>query len=230
MADWKNYIWVIPIVGGVLSLISMALPAIVSSELTADGYPSPYGLDIWMIGFFELGPESGWGMEELYDLTGGMGFRLNSTPFIISFIGVLIGAIAAIGSGVLGFRKDFKKFIALLGGILMVAFSIIFIIWVEVEWKLYSGDTYDYLGTTIHYKFSPGFGVIAPIIGGVIAIASFFMPEAPPRERKAPVVPTEPKETAQPQAVPPSQVRYCPNCGAEVPGEFCPSCGTVFKR
>ncbi|MFW9878654.1 MAG: hypothetical protein ACFFG0_36705 [Candidatus Thorarchaeota archaeon] len=109
--------------------------------------------------------------------------------FPIGFIVILIGAILAVGSGIIGFlersRKQFarfgvfKKLIALLGGILMCLSMIIFIIWLEVEWSLFSGRTINILGDQIYYKYTIGFGFFGPIIGGSICIATIFLDRDP---------------------------------------------------
>ncbi len=228
MADWKKFIWAVPIVGAIITFISMAIPAITTSTLRSEMMgPAPWDMDFWLIGRFKFGTLDG-GVDELSDVFGGI-FSVPMVAFIICFAGVLIGAILAVASGVLGFRGNFRKEIALAGGGLMVLFSLIFIIWLEVDMSLFSGDSVVVPGDVYTYKYNVGFGIIGPIIGGVLCIGSFFMDRIPTTERIVPETPKQPQVTAQPQAEPTSEARFCPHCGTEVPGDFCPGCGKPFQ-
>ncbi|MFX1376094.1 MAG: zinc ribbon domain-containing protein [Promethearchaeota archaeon] len=244
MANWKEYIWAIPIVGAIIAFISMAVPAVISTSLESELMgPAPWGMEIWLIGHFEFGPSSG-SISELNDIYSGV-FEFPEAAFTICMVGVLIGAIITVISGVIGFRErsgksdsrigDYRKHITLLGGGLMVLFSLIFIIWVEADASLFSGNTIDVITDEYYYKFMPGFGIIGPIIGGVLCIASAFMGPIPEKERIEPETPkqllvkAEPQVTAQPQVTPDSEARFCPHCGTRVPGDYCPDCGKPFQ-
>jgi len=234
MDNWKKYIWVVPIVGAIITFISLVLPAITSSSIKSEMMgPAPWDMDFWLIGRFKFGSLDG-GVDELSDLFEGV-FSLPIAIFIVSFIGVLIGAILAVGSGVLGIRGNFRKSIALFGGVLMVAFTLIFTIYVEADISIFSGKTIDVPGDQYYYKFNPSFGIIGPIIGGVFCIASFFMDRIPTKERIEPETPRQPRVTAQPQVIaqpqaqPTSGAKFCTHCGTEVPGDFCPGCGKPFQ-
>jgi len=235
MDNWKDYIWALPIVGAIIAFISIAIPAAVSSYLKADGFSAPFSIDIWMIGFFDAGiGGEGW-VDEINKISGGVGFDMTTAIYILSFIGVLLGGILGLGAGGLGARGDFRKSFSLASGALMIIFTIIFIIGVEVDASIYSGDSFDMGGTLVEYKFNVGFGVIGPFIGGVICIASFFMDRIPTTERIVPETPKQPQVTAkpqvmaQPQAQPSSGAKFCTHCGTEVPGDFCPGCGKPFQ-
>ena len=225
--DMKKYIWVLPIVGAIFAIISIATPVMESPTITytdewdSDTYPMI--LDIWMIGYWESGLMDGW-VDELSDLTGF--FEIELAPFIICFLGLLIGVIAGIGVGVLGYRGDFRKNIAALSGILMICFSLIFIIWVEAEWGPYGGETITYVDEwddiyTVEYQFDPGFGIIGPFIGGIFCLAGGFIQ---PEERAMPLA------SKQLGVTPASKLKYCSDCGAEATGKFCSSCGKPIVR
>jgi len=243
MADWRTYRWVLPIVGALFAIISIATPAFSGLDLTLeewDDYDEEWytyfsgsiPMDMWMIGYWEAnipgGPSmDGWvDDEELTMLTGGT-TEIEMGPFLIGFLGLLIGAIAGIGVGILGYRGNFRKEIAALSGILMMGFTLIFIIWVEAEWSPLGGKTVvDDYGDRVTYQLDPGFGIIGPFIGGVLCLAGAFIK---PVERAVPSASKQPGVTTQPQAKPTSEARFCTQCGTEVPGDFCPDCGKPFQ-
>ena len=222
MKDWRNYTWALPIIGAIIVIISIATPVMDDPTITYedewDVYTYKAYLDIWMVGYFEVGPYDGW-VDELSDLTGD--FELGLAPFIICFLGLLIGVIAGIGVGVLGYRRDFRKNIATLSGILMIGCTLLFIIWVEVGWGPFGGEPITYVDewddtVTVTYQFDPGFGIIGPFIGGVFCLAGGFIQ---PGERAIPLSSKKPGVTTA------LKLKYCPDCGAKAYGKFCSNCG-----
>ena len=218
MANWRNYTWVFPIIGAIFALISIASP--VFGNLTLydvywdDSYTIP--IDIWMVGYWEAGLYEGW-INELSSVIG-LPFGATTTPFVLSFIGLLFGAILGIGTGVLGYRGDYRRIFSALSGILMISFTILFIVWVEVEWSPFSGGSVlDEWDDLIEYQFDPDFGVIGPFIGGLICLAGAFVH---PGER------TMPLASKQSKLMPTSTIKYCHECGGEATGKFCARCGT----
>ncbi len=222
MENWRNYNWVLPIIGAIIVIISIATPVMDDPSVTYedewDVYTYRIYLDIWMVGYYEAGPYDGW-VDELADLTDFL--LIGIAPFIICFIGLLIGVITGIGAGVLGYRGDFRKNIALLSGIIMICFTLLFIIWVEVEWGPYIGETITYVDEwddtiTTSYQFDPGFGVIGPFIGGVICIVGGLIQQ---EERTIPIV------SKKLGVTPALKPKFCPDCGGKVAGKFCSNCG-----
>jgi hypothetical protein len=100
----------------------------------------------------------------------------------------------------------------------MISFTILFIIWVEIEWSPFSGSNYeDEYYDLYEYQFDPDFGVIGPFIGGVICLAGGFFKQG---EREIPFA------SKQSKMKPTSIIKYCPECGGKATGKFCARCGT----
>jgi len=80
---------------------------------------------------------------------------------------------------VLGYRGNFRKGLALLSGILMIALTLLFIWWVE-----YDNDLFSYPTLTIVDPYQEvellgpdiGFGLIGPFIGGAFCLAGGLIP------------------------------------------------------
>ncbi|MFW9940949.1 MAG: zinc ribbon domain-containing protein [Candidatus Thorarchaeota archaeon] len=222
MENWRKYTWVLPIIGAIILIISISTPVMDDSTVTIDDgwdidtYKMP--LDIWMVGYYEVGPYDGW-VDELADFTDFL--IVDLLPFIICFIGLLIGVITGIAAGVSGYRGEFRKNIATISGILMITFTLLFIIWVEVDWSPYSGETITYVDEwddtiTVSYQFDPGFGIIGPFIGGAFCIVGGVLQQ---EERVIPIA------SKRPGVTPTLKPKYCPHCGAKVAGKFCSNCG-----
>lgn len=206
MDNWQKYIWALPIVGAIFAFLSIATPALVWSL-------GGLNVDAWMIGYWDGGVlGDGW-VDEIYEISGGIGPDIGLAIFIVSFVFVLLSGIMALGVGVLGYRGDFDKKYAALSGAIMIIITIIFLAVIESEWEVFST-----------WEMDPGFGVIGPFIGGAFCIASFFAPQLGER-----ITSVQPRVTAQPQAKPTSEARFCSDCGTEVPGDFCPDCGKPFQ-
>ncbi|MFX1426852.1 MAG: hypothetical protein ACFFBE_10400 [Promethearchaeota archaeon] len=217
MVDWRPYTWVLPIIGAIFGLISLATPVIGSLTI----YDISWGgavsgnFEIWMLGYWESGSYNGW----VNELSSELPIPINATitPFIICFIGLLICAVLGIRAGILGYQGTYKKSMAALSGILMIGLTILFIIWVEIEWSPFSGDTWEEEWFDVYkYQFDPDFGVIGPFIGGVFCLIGAFIS---PEERSMQTV------SKQSKLIPASQINYCPECGAKVTGKFCSNCG-----
>jgi hypothetical protein len=222
MSNWRYYTWALPIIGAIFAFISIATPALDTLKLydhfLEESYSAP--LEVWMIGFWEMGPYDGWVSSLSLDL--GIPFGATLTPFLVCFFGLLLGAILGINSGITGYRKNFKRNITAISGIIMIGFTILFIIWVEVEWSPFSGGSYlDEWDDLIDYKFDPGFGVIGPFIGGVFCIAGAFLP---PEERNIQTISKPSKMGVS------STIQYCSECGFKSNGKYCPKCGTSMIR
>lgn len=221
MSNWRYYTWAFPIIGAIFAFISLATPALGSLTLYDIYWDDTYvvNFEMWMIGFWEAGPYSGW----VPDLSTEIGLPFGATiiPFILCFFGLLIGAILGIKAGVSGYRKNFSRGITALSGILMIFFTILFIIWVEVEWSPFSGATVEDEWLDLYdYQFDPDFGVIGPFIAGTFCLLGAFIS---PEERTIQVASKQSKMMAT------SAIKYCHECGFKTNGKFCPKCGTPMN-
>ncbi|MFX1346514.1 MAG: hypothetical protein ACFFBC_10370 [Promethearchaeota archaeon] len=222
MENWRKYIWALPIIGAIIVIISISTPVMDDPTITIDDgwdiYSYKMSMDIWMVGYYEAGPYDGW-VDELANFIDFL--IIDLLPFIICFIGLLIGVITGIAAGVSGYRRDFRKNIAIISGILTIAFTLLFIIWVEVDWGPYSGETITYVDEwddtiTVSYQFDPGFGIIGPFIGAAFCIVGGVLQQ---EERAIPI------ESKRPGVTPALKPKYCPHCGAKAAGKFCSNCG-----
>ncbi|MFX1376931.1 MAG: hypothetical protein ACFFA0_14090 [Promethearchaeota archaeon] len=171
MINWRNNIWIFPIIGAIFAIISLFTPVMFSIceyESWWDGDFTEF-VNIWMVGYWFDGINSGW-INGLPDVPF-ISFNATHAPFIFSFIGLLFGAILGIRTGVLGYRGDFRRNIAALSGLLMIFSMLIFLLWVEIDWKPFSGDTVRSLEISVDYQSIPGFGLIGPFIGGIFCLA-----------------------------------------------------------
>ncbi|MFX1315563.1 MAG: hypothetical protein ACFE9T_06830 [Promethearchaeota archaeon] len=238
MAEAKEYIWLCPFIGAVLIGISLFTPA----AYEAHGI---YHSFVWMTGFMVLtggmdGPETGLFAEPF---TGEviLGYVI---PGIIATIFLTICTIILFVSSLTHRGKETPgSWIAL--GILLIVGVIYFIAGVETgvaiywyrQYETYYGYTPEWVSFWNDYDYNPGFAVIAPFIGGGLAILGAILgktvgrqvgvakPAAIPRvEKPVPVAPTPPSTPAEE----PKDYRFCPECGAKImykESRFCGSCG-----
>lgn len=236
IAGTKDYIWTIPLTGGILLLISFFTPSAYISQFGISEYD-------WMWGLFHYD-------DDIYGYTK-TDFWFNQEPAeylipiflsgISSAIMILIASIALITSAnsVRVRRKSSKEFggtwLAL--GIMIFIAAIIYIIGIDItyrnfyeNWVIPQLPPGDYAVPSYWDIYDPGFGIIAPFITGVLAIvgavASFFSKrEVIPLKKKG-ILTAEPSITKEPKIF-----NYCPECGQKgiiKQGKYCPNCGFKF--
>ena len=131
-----------------------------------------------MIGYWAGSTNLGQGLvdEIQVNINGTITAQLaeSATPFVICTFGVIIGGIIALIVGVLGSRGNFRKRITLISGILMIAFMLLFMFWINSS---YETITYPILvyedpyGSLPLSGYTMGFGLIGPFIGGAFCLA-----------------------------------------------------------
>ncbi|MFX1321817.1 MAG: zinc ribbon domain-containing protein [Promethearchaeota archaeon] len=237
MAEAKDYIWLFPFIGAILTAISLFTPAVFKS------YPMGGSQFIWMDGFavFTGGPS---GPEtDFIDIAGYY------IPGIIATIFLTVCTIILFVSSLTHRQKETPgSWIAL--GILLIGGAIYFIVGVEIgvaihwfnEFETY-GYTPEWISFWNDYDYNPGFAVIAPFIGGGLALLGAIIgksigkqegigkPKAAPKVEKPVPVAERPAPTPTPVTEEAKVVRFCPECGTKIEqadSTFCSACGHKF--
>ncbi|MFX1304917.1 MAG: zinc ribbon domain-containing protein [Promethearchaeota archaeon] len=237
----RDYIWVTPLIAGILTLISFFTPAV---------YGTGYGIQeyFWM-----------WGLHYSSSLYGSSTIFIpleQPTNYMIPIflsgiftaIIILFGAIRFIfmANKVRVGRKSIKDcantWIGM--GIMMIIVTIIYIIaidisvmnYVEYEWLLIYGPPV--ILPNFWSVYSPGFATIAPFIGAALSIIGGIASKTiKPREVILPMK----KEFLKPEISQPSEIakdivsstfKFCPECGHKIISQdqrFCTNCGFELK-
>ncbi len=232
MAEAKDYIWLCPFIGAILTGISLFTPAVFRS------YPMGGSAFIWMNGFAVLtggpsGPET-----DFFDIAGYY------IPGIIATIFLTICVIILFVSSLTHRQKETPgSWIAL--GILLIGGAIYFIAGVEIGVGIYwynEGAPYA-ISFWKDYNYSPGFAVIAPFIGGGLALLGAILgkaigtqevigkPKAVLQVEKPVPVSETPPPTPTPATEETKVVRFCSECGTKIEkadATFCTACGHKF--
>ncbi|MFX1363586.1 MAG: hypothetical protein ACFFCE_09755 [Promethearchaeota archaeon] len=223
MANVRNYLWILPLIGSILTAISFCTPAAVNLSGPGQAF-------LYMIGFYVV-------------FGGGMGptFGFTNIPILIivgtiSFIILLICTIIIFISSLTHRNKDPPgSWIAL--GIITIGATIYYIVGAQVGYMMYFLIRYDdprnFWGI-----FNPSYAVIAPFITGGLSILAFIIGKITSTEEIAtkPISKEEPKVSepiSQPTPIEETHsVKFCPACGEKIPhaaAQFCPGCGYDLK-
>jgi len=237
VTDYRNYIWGLPIIGGVLVLISFFTPAAFANSF---GIQEHY----WM-----------WGLS--YQSIPGYMSRLIFIPlqepsqfmlpvFLIGIIPAILIFICSIkfvasGNAVRRGRRSIKNLENLwIGlGIMLILAAIIYMIGIDITitnyLKYQLEQFYGFIPQIPSFwsVYSPGFALIASFIGGALAIISGVVSKMI-KPREEPIRNGELKKfiTKLPVESIEGQVNYCPECGQELlykKGKFCVKCGFEIR-
>ena len=234
MAEARNYIWIIPLIAGILVLLATLLaPAV---------YMNFYGYlfdNLWLWGLYAPPPFGGlWNSGEFVPSPLVMIPSIVTTALIV-VSGILLIIFAIIGkvrSRLSGIRN-----ISIISGILILASEILWLILVPLFFPMeyYWGTVpygftltfwrIGYMGTyiTIH---SVGFGIIGGFIAAGLSflgvgLAHYYSKQRPEIIPK-PIEPVLPSEKIKPMAK--DNWLFCPECGAKIEDpnlKFCGKCG-----
>lgn len=228
MADIKDYLWVFPIIGAVLGIITFLAPV-------ADWNMSVYGYSIhwycWIWGFSTFAASSGY-----YGTVSEQGIITDNGVLAVSIISTIIiaiGIVVLIIGGVQSKRSTKLNInviiMSSIGALLLLIGPIIWL--VGADWPIIDPITAP-PGENFWDWFDVNFGIIAPFIGAAIAFIGvtlyyyYLKEKAEIREPKRETVGE--KEALKEK---PTTLRFCPECGQKIEQEgvtFCPSCGFKF--
>lgn len=232
MAELKDYVWLFPFIGAILVAIGLFTPAAIY-HITGSSITELY----WMHGLIILIGGSDGPDVQFVDKLGLL------VPGIISLTLITICTIIMFVSALTHRGKETPgSWIAL--GILLIGGAIYFIAGTAVGFAI---SRMIELDITEWVRFwgnrSPGFAVIAPFIGGGLAILGAILgktigkqegiskSKAVSQVEKPVTMPETPALTLSTTHEQDKVIRFCPECGTKIEqigGAFCSVCGFKF--
>ncbi len=230
----KNYIWIIPLISGIIAIIGLLTP-MVYYNLTEYSYYGTFKVDIyWWIWCFVSVSLS------VYGYSASENRFISDSAFVIpSIITTVIIILVAINLFVLTKSTKTKKLdtkhfnSSIISGITLIFTMIIYMIVIDAV--VYSGIDLFGTGTTtaggrIWSEFDIGFGIIAPFISGFLAIigAGIFKYYS---KKEVEIVPIKTKivegEVVQVKPAIDNDLKFCHSCGAKIKkmSAYCEFCG-----
>lgn len=229
MAEIKEYIWIIPLIGGIFAIITLLVPAATMNFMGAAT------ADLWV-----------WGLYN-YNIAGNIGTQfMVLIPSLITTVIITSSGILLIASSI-GLRKTPKNVrnFSLIAGMLVLVAEALWLIVVPMVFPiedffppLLPGMTltfwswsYSGMGITLH---TVGFGIIGGFISAVIAFIGAGVAQYYSKDHEV-IIPKK-KETVptikEPVASETPKQKFCPECGAEIEDgniKFCGKCGSDLK-
>jgi len=234
MSEARNYIWIIPLIAGILVLLATLLaPA---------AYMNLYGYiqdNLWLWGLYAPPPFGGWWNSGEFVPSPLVMIPSLVTTALIVISGILLIIFAIIGkvrSKLSGIRN-----ISIISGILILVSEILWLILVplffpmEYYWGVVPPGftltfwriSYMGIGLTVH---NVSFGIIGGFIAAGLSflgvgLAHYYSKQRPEIIAK-PIEPVLPSEKTEPIAK--SDFLFCPECGAKIEDpnlKFCGNCG-----
>jgi len=229
MANIKDYIWVLPLIGGILTLIGLLTPVMYEEVAGMGQYYWLWGL--WYLDAGIYGTRTRWVFEmdpKEYSPYIFFNFFIHFIIFLILAIVITVSAVKARKEG--GPQRFEKKWLA--QGLALIIIAIIYLIDTEILMDWY----YDKIGASIDSYwdiFDPGFAIIAPFLSGSLIIAGAGASKYVSKREVIPIkkksIPTvEPSMTKEPKGF-----NYCPECGQRIAykqSKYCSSCGFEFPH
>ena len=233
--DWKKYLWTIPALGFILVFIGLLTPAAYASSFGVSEY-------FWMWGFTY---RSATGYESVYEFFDSAFEIFNPSIICSSILAIILIALLGVSirerrsPGTTGGSSITLGIIAIFVIIgyaisMHVGFPIFFKRAYPAEWAYLES-----LGFEIEFwdTYEPHFGMIGPILGGICAIIGGAISKNSDRidekmitkELLKPKLETELQNKPQITTMISKQTNtqsFCANCGAEIDGIYCGSCGT----
>ena len=238
--DPREYIWALPILGGVIGIISLFTPA-------HHAYDFGISTNVWMWGLYNRSApdysEIGF-IYTVYARTDVFPLQYTLSLFLsglIPAILILISSITLIASSnaVRTGKRDIKKVVNVwIGmGIMMIIASTIYIIAIDIAWmNLWEhvyGPSYPTY-PTFWDTFDPGFAVIAPFLGASFSIVGSIASKTM-KPRELPIFSIQKQgriKTKIPIGEISRKIKFCLECGHQLlydGARFCQNCGKSIK-
>lgn len=233
MAEARNYIWIIPLIAGILAIVSLLAPA---AYFNFRFYGYSIMDNLWLWGLYAAPPY-------------GTPVEFVPSPLVMIPSIITTALIAVSGSLLIVFAAKAKgrskllpvRNVSIMAGVLILASEILWLILVPLFFPMedYWGVvppgfeltfwSMSYMGMSISIH-NVGFGIIGGIIAAVLSFvgmgtAHYFSKQRPEKIPKT-VVPVTPIEKVEPTAK--SDFIFCPECGAKIEDpnlKFCGNCG-----
>lgn len=236
MANMKDYIWVFPIIAGILAFIAIVTP-VASINLMGTVTANLWMWDLYIYNYGGMLVGTDFITEPMVMI-----------PSLIATILIAIGGVGSLVSGITLKRNDkIRKVIipSAILGILFILAELLWLILVPLNFPIESylgppppGVTYDFwninaygISMSLH---TVNFGVIGGFLAAGLAFggagAAYYYSKE--REEKIPEKkePKPPVEKTKPSDAP--TLKFCPECGADIEDpslKFCGKCGHEFK-
>ncbi|MEJ2277871.1 MAG: hypothetical protein P8Y70_09010 [Candidatus Lokiarchaeota archaeon] len=209
MRDLKKYMFLFPLVSVILSIIAILTP------VNGINYMGLLVMYIWMWGLFYMK------MPSLTDPNLTTITTIQFTPSLSFLIFSLFCSIMIILSIILfiistvGLRKERNTdSMMIISSVILIAISITYMIGIDIIYKpltIIPGPS-----ASLLYAFwalmSPGFGIIGPIIAGIVGIAGALIDKFYIRKLK-PKVKTNDDKSYKERKIQPDVGKVCSNCG-----------------
>jgi len=234
MAEARNYIWIIPLIAGILAIGILFAPA---TSMNFMGYVRDY---LWLWGFYILDapvvPETA-----AHFIPSVM---IMITSIVVTALIALSGILLIVFAAKAKKRSELRgvRNVSIVAGILLIFSEILWLVLIPLFfpfsnytfWATYPGDYWRYCYMAICFTMhNAGFGVIGGFIAAGltflgVGLASYYSKERPEKVPKTikPVVPSEEKGP-----VTKTELLFCSECGAKIEDpnlKFCGNCGHEY--
>jgi len=236
MADVKKYVWAIPVIAGILAIVSLLTP------VASMNYMGILSANLWM---WDLYTHNFTGFSSSTEFITE---PMVMIPSLIATSLIFIGGVGCLASGfILRKNDELRKGIipSALMGTLFIVGEFLWLILVPLNFPIedyfppllpgmsltFWNLSYSGLNINLH---TVGFGLIGGFLAAGLAYGGAGAARYYSKERE--VIVPEKKEiippTKEPTASETPELKFCPECGAEIEDpdiKFCGKCGFVLK-
>jgi hypothetical protein len=228
MGESKKYIWILPLIGGILVLIGLLTPVYYFSELGMGEY-----YWIWGLRYLDAGPY-GEHTDWIFELAPKEFTIFLFWQHFVNFLLFLLFSIIILKSAYNAKRDDNlqrfeNKWLGM--GIAFIILAISFIVEAEIIMNYYF-DYYFGMDVSFWDSYDPGFAIIAPFItGALLIVAKIAIKVIGKREEIIMIERDKFQISDSINKGESKRIKYCPQCGQKImykQGKFCSSCGYRF--